>query len=60
MSYFAEANYIEYEESFNAHIAQIDLIGYSNESEFANYDNAKFYQPSARNININSSKIYNK
>ena len=43
MSYFAEANYIEYDELFNAHIAPIDLIKYSNESEFANYVNAKFF-----------------
>ena len=55
MSYFAEPNYIEYDEWFDANIDPIDLIEYLRESEFANSVHAIFYLLSARNLNISSS-----
>ena len=55
MSYFAEPNYIEYDEWFDANINPIDLINYSNETEFTNSIHEKFYQMSAQNLTIGSS-----
>ncbi len=55
MSYFAEPNHIEYDEWFDANIDPIDLIDYSNETEFTNSIHAKFYQISTSNITIGSS-----
>ena len=55
MSYFAESNYIEYDEWFDENIKPIDLIGYSNEAEFTNSIHEKFFQMSSRNLTIGSS-----
>ena len=55
MSYFAEPNYIEYDEWFDANIDPIDLVEYSNETEFSNSVHEKFYQLSANNLTIGSS-----
>ena len=57
MSYYAEPNFIEYDEWFDANIDPIDLIDYSNEAEFTNTVHEKFYQISSRNLNIGSSNI---
>ena len=55
MSYFAEPNYIEYDEWFDSNIDPIDLVNYSNETEFTSSVHEKFYQISALNLNIGSS-----
>ena len=55
MSYFAEPNYIEYDEWFDANIDPIDLIDYSNESEFSNSVHQKFYEMSTQNLTVGSS-----
>ena len=55
MTYYAEPNYIKYDEWFDANIDPIDLIDYSNESEFTNSVHSKFYQISAQNLTIGSS-----
>ena len=55
MSYFAEPNHIEYDEWFDANIDPIDLIDYSNESEFSNSVHQKFYEMSNHNLTIGSS-----
>ena len=55
MSYFAEPNYIEYDEWFDENINPIDLINYSNETEFTNSIHEKFYKMSAQNLTIGSS-----
>ena len=56
MSYFAEPNYIEYDEWFDSNIDPIDLIDYLNESEFTNSIHEKFYKISAQNLTIGSSE----
>ena len=55
MSYFAEPNYIEYDEWFDSNIDPLDLIDYTNETEFTNSVHEKFFQLSVRNLNIGSS-----
>ena len=55
MSYFAKPNYIEYDEWFDSNIDPIDLINYTNESEFTNSIHEKFYQISIQNLIIGSS-----
>ena len=55
MSYYAEPNYIEYDECFDENINPIDLIDYSNEAEFTNSIHEKFYQISSQNLTIGSS-----
>ncbi len=55
MGYFAKPNYIEYDEWFDANIDPLDLINYSNETDFTNSVHEKFYQISVQNIIIGSS-----
>ena len=55
MSYFAEPNYIEYDEWFDSNIDPIDLIEYSDEAEFTNSIHEKFYKLSSKNLTIGSS-----
>ena len=55
MTYFAEPNYIEYDEWFDSNIDPIDLIDYSNENEFSNSVHEKFYLMSTHNLTIGSS-----
>ena len=47
--------FIEYDKWFDDNIDPIDLIDYSNESEFTNSIHEKFYQMSTQNITIGSS-----
>ena len=58
MSYFAESNYIEYDEWFDATIDPIDLTYNSNKTKFTNSLHSKFYQLSAQNLTIGSSNNY--
>ena len=58
MSYFAEPNYIEYDKWFDENIDPIDLINYSNETEFTNSIHEKFYKLSSRNLTIGSSNNF--
>jgi len=55
MTYFAEPNYIEYDEWFDSNIDPIDLIEYSDEAEFTNSIHEKFYKLSSKNLTIGSS-----
>ena len=55
MSYFAEPNFIEYDQWFDENIDPIDLIDYSNEKEFTNSIHSKFYKMSTKNLTIGSS-----
>ena len=58
MSYPAVSNYIEYDEWFDKNIDPIDLIDYSNESEFTNSVHEKFYKLSTQNLKIGSSNNF--
>ena len=55
MSYFAKPNHIEYDKWFDENIDPIDLIDYTNETEFTNSIHEKFYQISAQSLTIGSS-----
>ena len=55
MTYFADANFIEYDEWFDENIDPLDLMDYLNEKEFSDSVHRKFYQISARNLTIGSS-----
>ena len=55
MTYFAKPNYIEYDDWFDANIDPIDLVDYSNETEFSNSVHEKFYNMSTQNLTIGSS-----
>ena len=58
MTYYAESNYIEYDEWFDATIDPIDLIYYSNEINLTDSVHKKFYQLSSKNLTIGSSNNY--
>ena len=58
MSYYAKSKYIEYDEWFDENIDPIDLIDYSNESEFTNSVHEKFYKLSTYNLSIGSSNYF--
>ena len=58
MTYFADANFIEYDEWFDENIDPLDLMDYLNEKEFSDSVHRKFYQISARNLTIGSSDIF--
>ena len=58
MSYFAQPNYIEYDEWFDMNIDPIDLIDYSNEAEFSDSVHEKFYKMATQNITIGSSNNF--
>ena len=55
MSYFAEANYIKYDEWFDENIEPSDLLDYLDEKKFCNSVHQKFYQISKKNLTIGSS-----
>ena len=55
MSYYAEPNFIEYDEWFDLNIDPIDLKNYSDEKKFTNSVHEKFYQLSTKNLTIGSS-----
>ena len=59
MSYFAEPNFLEYDEWFDENIDPLDLIDYLNETEFSNSVHHKFYLISKRNLTIGSSNNFN-
>ena len=58
MSYFAKPNYIDYDEWFDENIDPIDLINYSNETQFTNSTHEKFYKISTKNLVIGSSNNF--
>ncbi len=55
MTYFADPNYIEYDEWFDENIDPRDLLDYSNENEFSDSVHEKFYSMSTLNLTIGSS-----
>ncbi len=55
MTYFADPNYIEYDEWFDENIDPRDLLDYSNENEFSDSVHEKFYRMSTLNLTIGSS-----
>ena len=55
MTYFADPNYIEYDEWFDENIDPRDLLDYSNENEFSDSVHEKFYRMSNLNLTIGSS-----
>ena len=55
MSYYAESNYIEYDEWFDKSIDPLDLVDYVDEKEFINSVHKKFYEISTKNLFIGSS-----
>ena len=58
MSYFAEPNYIQYDEWFDENIDPFDLKDYLDEKKFSNSLHSKFYQISSRNLIIGSSNNF--
>ena len=60
MTYFAEANNIQYDEWFDENIEPLDLMDYSNEKEFSDSVHAKFYKISNQNLTIGSSDNFYK
>ena len=58
MSYYAKPKYIEYDEWFDANIEPIDLVNYSNETEFTDSIHEKFYKISTQNLYIGSSNNF--
>ena len=59
MSYFAEPNFLEYDEWFDENIDPLDLVDYVNEKEFSDTVHEKFYLISKRNLTIGSSNNFN-
>ena len=55
MTYFADPNYIGYDEWFDENIDPRDLLDYSNENEFSDSVHEKFYRMSTLNLTIGSS-----
>ena len=58
MSYYAEPNFIEYDEWFDQNIDPLDLVDYQNEVEFCNTMHEKFYEISTKNLIIGSSNNF--
>ena len=58
MTYFAEPNYIGYDEWFDDNINPMDLINYTNEREFTNTVHEKFYLMGTKNLTIGSSENF--
>ena len=55
MTYFAEPNYIQYDEWFDENIEPLDLMNYLNEKVFSDSVHEKFYKISTKNLTIGSS-----
>ncbi len=55
MTYYAEPNYINYDEWFDVNIDPLDLVNYLNETEFTESVHEKFYKLSSKNLIIGSS-----
>ena len=58
MTYYAEPNYINYDEWFDENIAPLDLVNYLNETEFIESVHEKFYKLSSKNLIIGSSNNF--
>ena len=58
MTYYAEPNYINYDEWFDENIDPLDLVNYLNETEFTESVHEKFYTLSSKNLIIGSSKNF--
>ena len=58
MTYYAELNYINYDEWFDQNIDPLDLVNYLNETEFTESVHEKFYKLSSKNLIIGSSKNF--
>ena len=54
MTYYAERNYINYDEWFDENIDPLDLVNYLNETEFTESVHEKFYKLSSKNLIIGS------
>ena len=58
MTYYAEPNYINYDEWFDENINPLDLVNYLNETEFTESVHEKFYKISSKNLIIGSSSNF--
>ena len=58
MTYYAEPNYINYDEWFDENIDPLDLVNYLNETEFIESVHEKFYKLSSKNLIIGSSNNF--
>ena len=58
MTYYAEPNYINYDEWFDENIDPLDLVNYLNETEFTESVHEKFYKISSKNLIIGSSSNF--
>ena len=58
MTYYAEPNYINYDEWFDVNIDPLDLVNYLNEIEFTESVHEKFYKLSSQNLIIGSSNNF--
>ena len=58
MTYYAEPNYINYDEWFDVNIDPLDLVNYLNETEFTESVHEKFYKLSSKNLVIGSSNNF--
>ena len=58
MTYYAEPNYINYDEWFDVNIDPLDLFNYLNETEFTESVHEKFYKLSSKNLIIGSSNNF--
>ena len=58
MTYYAEPNYINYDEWFDVNIDPLDLVNYLNETEFTESFHEKFYKLSSQNLIIGSSNNF--
>ena len=58
MTYYAEPNYINYDEWFDVNIDPLDLVNYLNETEFTESVHQKFYKLSSQNLIIGSSNNF--
>ena len=58
MTYYAEPNYINYDEWFDVNIDPLDLVNYLNETKFTASVHEKFYKLSSQNLIIGSSNNF--
>ncbi len=58
MTYYAEPNYINYDEWVDENIDPLDLANYLNEAEFTESFHEKFYKLSSKNLIIGSSNHF--
>ena len=58
MTYYAEPNYINYDQWFDENIDPLDLVNYLNETEFTKSVHEKFYKLSSKNLIIGSSNNF--